>query len=83
MRRTVSLINLRSTPIPATSRNGILCHVATAERKPRPTRNVVLTERQEELIETLVTSGRHQNASEALPNGLRLVDQREVEEEGN
>jgi antitoxin ParD1/3/4 len=45
-----------------------------------PTRNVVLTERQEELIETLVDSGRYQNASEVLRDGLRLVEQREAED---
>jgi antitoxin ParD1/3/4 len=44
------------------------------------TRNVVLTERQEELIETLVKSGRYQNASEVMRAGLRLVEQREAEE---
>ena len=44
-----------------------------------PTRNVVLTKRQEELIETLVESGRYQNASEVLRDGLRLVEQREAE----
>ncbi|MBO0696223.1 MAG: type II toxin-antitoxin system ParD family antitoxin [Verrucomicrobia bacterium] len=47
-----------------------------------PTRNVVLTERQEELIETLVKSGRYQNASEVLRDGLRLVEQREAEDAG-
>lgn len=45
-----------------------------------PTRNVVLTKRQEELIENLVESGRYQNASEVLRDGLRLVEQREAEE---
>jgi antitoxin ParD1/3/4 len=45
-----------------------------------PTRNVVLTKRQEELIETLVGSGRYQNASEVLREGLRLVEQREAED---
>lgn len=43
-----------------------------------PTRNVVLTERQERLIEALVESGRYQNASEVLRDGLRLVEQREA-----
>ena len=47
---------------------------------PMPTRNVVLTKRQEKLIETLVESGRYQNASEVLRDGLRLVEQREAEE---
>ena len=45
-----------------------------------PTRNVVLTERQETLIEALVQSGRYQNASEIMREGLRLVENREVEE---
>jgi antitoxin ParD1/3/4 len=51
-----------------------------AERMPVPTRNVVLTERQADLIETLVESGRYQNASEVLRDGLRLVEQREAED---
>lgn len=45
-----------------------------------PTRNVVLTERQERMIEALVQSGRYQNASEVLREGLRLVERREAEE---
>lgn len=52
------------------------------KRNAMPTRNVVLTERQEELLETLVKSGRYQNASEVLRDGLRLVEQREAEEAG-
>jgi antitoxin ParD1/3/4 len=43
-----------------------------------PTRNVVLTEHHEEVIDRLVTSGRYQNASEVLREGLRLVEQREA-----
>jgi antitoxin ParD1/3/4 len=43
-----------------------------------PTRNVVITEHQQELIESLVESGRFQNASEVLRDGLRLVEQREA-----
>jgi antitoxin ParD1/3/4 len=45
-----------------------------------PTRNVVLTKYQEKLIENLVSSGRYQNASEVLREGLRLVEQREAED---
>ncbi|HMA74239.1 MAG TPA: type II toxin-antitoxin system ParD family antitoxin [Xanthobacteraceae bacterium] len=45
-----------------------------------PTRNVVLTKRQEKMIEALVESGRYQNASEVLREGLRLVEQREAED---
>ena len=42
-----------------------------------PTRNVVLSERQQQLVESLVQSGRYQNASEVLREGLRLIDERE------
>ena len=42
-----------------------------------PTRNVVLSDHQQELVETLVQSGRYQNASEVLREGLRLIEQRE------
>ena len=45
-----------------------------------PTRNVVLTDHQQDVIETLVGSGRYQNASEVLREGLRLVEQREAED---
>lgn len=42
-----------------------------------PTRNVVLTDYQEQLIERLVETGRFQNASEVLREGVRLVEERE------
>ena len=45
-----------------------------------PTRNVVLTEHQAALVEQLVESGRYQNASEVLREGLRLIESREAEE---
>lgn len=45
-----------------------------------PTRNVVLTDRQDELIDALVETGRYQNASEVLREGLRLIEQREAED---
>lgn len=44
------------------------------------TRNVVLTDYQERFIEALVSSGRYQNASEVLREGLRLVERRESED---
>lgn len=44
-----------------------------------PTRNVVLTNHQNALVEQLVSSGRYQNASEVLRDGLRLVER--IEEE--
>ena len=42
-----------------------------------PTRNVVLSEHQHGLVESLVQSGRYQNASEVLREGLRLIEERE------
>jgi antitoxin ParD1/3/4 len=46
-----------------------------------PTRNVVLTDHQAHLVEKLVSSGRHQNVSEVLREGLReglrLIEVRE------
>ena len=42
-----------------------------------PTRNVVLSEQQQQLVEALVRSGRYQNASEVLRDGLRLIEERE------
>ena len=45
-----------------------------------PTRNVVLTEHQAALVESLVACGRYQNASEVLRDGLRLIETRETED---
>ncbi|MEY2333095.1 type II toxin-antitoxin system ParD family antitoxin [Acidithiobacillus ferrianus] len=45
-----------------------------------PTRNVVLTNHQASFVEQLVSSGRYQNASEVLREGLRLIEQREAED---
>jgi antitoxin ParD1/3/4 len=45
-----------------------------------PTRNVVLTPHHQRVIERLVRSGRYQNASEVLREGLRLVEQRAAED---
>jgi antitoxin ParD1/3/4 len=45
-----------------------------------PTRNVVLTDNQDQLIHSLEESGRYQNASEVIREGLRLVERREAED---
>ena len=45
-----------------------------------PTRNVVLTKYQASLVERVVSSGRYQNASEVLREGLRLTENRDAEE---
>jgi len=44
------------------------------------TRNVVLSQHQHELVESLVKSGRYQNASEVLREGLRLLEREQAEE---
>jgi len=66
---------------------GIICqlafylrHRSIDEAICMPTRNVVLTDQQAELVEELVRSGRYQNASEVLRDGLRLLQRREAEE---
>lgn len=48
-------------------------------RRFMPTRNVVLTNHQAEMVDRLVTSGQYQNASEVLREGLRLVEHQEAE----
>lgn len=44
------------------------------------TRNVVLSQHQHELVESMVKSGRYQNASEVLREGLRLLEREQSEE---
>lgn len=44
-----------------------------------PTRNVVLTDHQTRFVNRMVGSGRYQNASEVLREGLRLMEHREAE----
>lgn len=65
---TSKAVDWHNMPIPLTKETSM------------PTRNVVLTEHQALMIEELVTSGRYQNASEVLREGLRLVEQREAED---
>ncbi|MBM3524158.1 MAG: type II toxin-antitoxin system ParD family antitoxin [Alphaproteobacteria bacterium] len=43
------------------------------------TRNVVLTDRYDRLIDNLVKAGRYQNASEVMRDGLRLVEAQELQ----
>lgn len=45
-----------------------------------PTKNVVLTQHQQDLVDSMVTSGHYQNASEVLRAGLRLLERHEAEE---
>lgn len=44
------------------------------------TRNVVLSQHQHELVDSLVASGRYQNASEVLREGLRLLERQEAQD---
>lgn len=43
-----------------------------------PTRNVVLTGSQDDLVRDLVSTGRYQNASEVVRAGLRLLEDHEA-----
>ena len=43
------------------------------------TRNIVLTNHQEQLVSALVKTGRYQNVSEILREGLRLVEAQELQ----
>jgi len=45
-----------------------------------PTRNINLTEHQDELVSQYIASGRYQNASEVIRDGLRLMESRDAEE---
>lgn len=42
------------------------------------TRNIVLTDHHDTLVNRLVKAGRYQNASEVLREGLRLVEEKEI-----
>jgi len=46
-----------------------------------PTRNVNLTEHLDRFIEAGISSGRFSNASEVVREGLRLLEQREQEDQ--
>lgn len=46
-----------------------------------PTRDVVITERQARFIEALVQSGRYQNASEVMLEGLRIIERLESDDD--
>ncbi len=46
-----------------------------------PTRNINLTDHLDQFVEDRVTSGRYGNASEIVREGLRLLEQREQEEQ--
>jgi antitoxin ParD1/3/4 len=46
-----------------------------------PTRNISLTAEQDDYVEKLVKAGEYQNASEALRDALRALEQRRREDE--
>ncbi len=45
-----------------------------------PTRNISLTREQDEFVESIVRAGEYQNASEAVRDGLRALQQRRRED---
>jgi antitoxin ParD1/3/4 len=52
----------------------------TKEKPPVPTRNISLTPEQDAFIEKAVKSGEYQNASEAVRDALRALQQRRRED---
>jgi len=46
-----------------------------------PTRNISLTPEQDAFVEKVVTAGEYQNASEAVRDALRVLQQRKREDE--
>ena len=42
-----------------------------------PTKNLVITDYQSQWVESMVKSGRYQNASEVMREGLRLLEERD------
>src|SRR6266480_4359246 len=53
---------------------------STAGEKKMPTRNISLTAEQDEFVEKVVKSGEYQNASEAVRDALRALQQRRRED---
>ena len=47
---------------------------------PMPTRNISLTDEQDAFVENVVKSGEYQNASEAVRDALRALQQRRRED---
>lgn len=45
------------------------------------TKNVSLTDHYDDLVDSLVASGKYKNASEVVREGLRLLEQRTTEDE--
>lgn len=45
-----------------------------------PTRNINLTDNQDRFVAQALTSGRYQNASEVVRDGLRMLERREAED---
>ncbi len=73
-----SLIKQTGVESPIVEPTASLAYIAIEEYYAMVTRNVVLTEAQDQLVQNLVASGRYQNASEALRAGLRLLEREEA-----
>lgn len=52
-----------------------VCHLL-----PMPTRNINLTDNQDRFVAQALSSGRYQNASEVVRDGLRMLERREAED---
>src|SRR4051794_19617454 len=66
-------------------RVGNLCQAVASSVQPRkadsmPTRNINLTYEQDEFVESIVRAGEYQNASEAIRDAVRALQQRRRED---
>ena len=71
-------------PVREQARIGNLCHTlysnVTAGETQMPTRNISLTAEQDAFVQEVVETGEYQNASEAIRDALRALQQRRKED---
>jgi antitoxin ParD1/3/4 len=60
--------------------NGAIFLSKSTEIKPMPTRNISLTTEQDAFIEEMLKAGEYGNASEAMRDAIRALQQRRTEE---
>jgi antitoxin ParD1/3/4 len=71
----------RHPALPRLAKFAIIDNLAFAQEKsPMPTRNISLTPEQDAFIEDVVRAGEYQNASEAVRDALRVLQQRRRED---
>jgi antitoxin ParD1/3/4 len=58
----------------------VLCFPSFTEKQDMPTRNISLTPEQDAFVDSVVKAGEYQNASEAVRDALRVLQQRRRED---